>query len=110
MGEALEAAREVRLGLSLWSDGSRLENGRVGAGMAWQAPSRGAWQAREIPLGLGKEVIDAELVGAYEALELALKTRDQGPVTVLLDSQAAISRLSHLGPGQGLAARAHGAA
>ena len=57
-------------------------------------------------------MFDAELVGACEALELALKTRDQGPVTVLLDSQAAISRLSHLGVGlgQGLAARAHEAA
>jgi hypothetical protein len=70
MGEALKAAREQCLGLSLWSDGSRLDNGRVGAGIAWQAIS-GAWQAREVPLGLGKEVFDAELIGACEALELA---------------------------------------
>jgi ribonuclease HI len=110
MEEALIAAREQRPGLSLWSDGSRFDNGRVGAGVAWQA--LGVWQARGIPLGLGKEVFDAELIGACEALELALKDRDKGPVTVLLDSQAAISRLQHqrAGPGQGLAIRAHRAA
>ena len=108
--EALKAAMEQRPGLSLWSDGSRLDNGRVGAGVAWQA--LGVWQARGIPLGIGKEVFDAELIGACEALELALKIRDRGPVTVLLDSQAAISRLRHqgVGPGQGLAIRAHRAA
>jgi ribonuclease HI len=109
MEGALEAAKEPRPGLSLWSDGSRLENGRVGAGVAWQASPGGSWQAREVPLGLGKEVFDAELIGACEALELALRSKDQGPVTVLLDSQAAISRLRHqgVGPGQGLAIRAY---
>ena len=112
LGGALEAAKEPRPGLSLWSDGSRLENGRVGAGVAWQASPGGSWQAREVPLGLGKEVFDAELIGACEALELAVRSRDQGPVTVLLDSQAAISRLRHqgVGPGQGLAIRAYRAA
>jgi ribonuclease HI len=115
MGEALEAAKELSLGLGLglclWSDGSRLESGRVGAGVAWQH-SWGAWQTRGVPLGLGKEVFDAELVGACEALEIALKDRNRGLVIVLLDSQAAISRLSHLGvgPGQSLAMRAHRAA
>jgi ribonuclease HI len=108
--EALIAAREQRPGLSLWSDGSRLDNGRVGAGVAWQAS--GVWHARGVPLGMGKEVFDAELIGACEALELALKIRDRGPVMVLLDSQAAISRIRHqgAGPGQGLAIRAHRAA
>ena len=65
-----------------------------------------------IPLGKGKEVFDAELYGACMALEVAQTLQQEGPVTVLLDSQAAISRLSHLelGPGQALAARAHKAA
>jgi ribonuclease HI len=108
--EALTAAREQRPGLSLWSDGSRLDNGRVGAGVAWQ--TSGVWHARGVPLGIGKEVFDAELIGACEALELALKIRDRGPVMVLLDSQTAISRIRHqgAGPGQGLAIRAHRAA
>jgi ribonuclease HI len=105
--EALIAAREQHLGLSLWSDGSRLDNGRVGAGVAWQ--TLGIWHAQEISLGIGKEVFDAELIGACEALELALKSKDKGPITVLLDSRAAISRIQHQepGPGQGLAIWAH---
>ena len=46
------------------------------------------------------------------ALEIAQTLLQEGLVTVLLDSQAAISRLRHLepGPGQALAARAHQAA
>ena len=106
--EALEQARQSRPGLTLWSDGSRLEDGRVGAGIAWQTP-QGTWRTRELPLGKGKEVFDAELQGAYAALELALRLEDQGPVTVLLDAQSAISRLQHLepGPGQAIAIRAH---
>jgi hypothetical protein len=82
--EALIVAREQHLGLSLWLDGSRLNNGRVGAGVAWQA--LGAWHAQGVPLGIGKEVFDAELIGACKALELALKSQDRGPITVLLDS------------------------
>jgi ribonuclease HI len=109
--KAIDQAQQGRPGLTLWSDGSRLEDGRVGAGVAWKL-SQDNWQTREIPLGRGKEVFDAELYGACVALEIAQSMLQEGPVTVLLDSQAAISRLRHLepGPGQALAARAHQAA
>ena len=48
-------------------------------------------------------------IGACRALELALGDRAGGPVTVLLDSTAAIKRLRHRepGPGQHLAIKAH---
>ena len=59
--EALAAAQTLSPGLAIWSDGSRLENGRCGAGLAWQKP--GAWKTREFPLGKGHEVFDAELLG-----------------------------------------------
>ncbi|KKA16155.1 reverse transcriptase, partial [Rasamsonia emersonii CBS 393.64] len=72
MEEAIQAAQRARPGLTLWSDGSRLENGRTGAGIAWQNP-QGAWQSQEIPLGKGKEVFDAELMGVCRALELAIR-------------------------------------
>jgi ribonuclease HI len=109
--DALIAARAMQPGNAIWSDGSRLENGRSGAGIAWQEPC-GEWKARSFPLGKGREVFDAELVGAVQALQAALKMDDSGPITVLLDSQAAIARLRHTqaGPGQELTLRAHAVA
>jgi hypothetical protein len=46
----------------------------------------GAWHTQGVSLGIGKEVFDAELIGACEALEIALKSQDRGPIIVLLDS------------------------
>ena len=105
--EALAAAQSLS-GLAIWSDGSRLENGRCGAGIAWQEPG-GTWNTRGIPLGKGHEVFDAELFGVVQAFQVAWKVGDQRPVTILLDSQAAIARLRHTqpGPGQALAIQAH---
>ena len=90
------------------SDCSRLENGRCGAEIAWQEPG-GAWKTRGFPLGKGYEVFDAELLGVVQALQVAQKAGDQRPVTILLDSQAAIAGLQHTqsGPGQALATQAH---
>ena len=91
-----------------WSDGSRLDNGKCGAGIAWQEPE-GAWKGRGFPLGKGYKIFDAELLGVVQALQVAWKKGGQRPITVLLDSQAAIARLQHTrpGPGQALATQAH---
>ena len=85
-----------------------MENGRCGAGLAWQEPG-GAWKTWGFALGKGYEVFDAELLGVVRALQVAEKVGDQRPVTILLDSQAAIARLRHTqpGPGQALAIQAH---
>ncbi|KAJ5453717.1 uncharacterized protein N7458_004673 [Penicillium daleae] len=109
--DALTAARTMQPGHAIWSDGSRLENGRSGAGIAWQETSE-EWRTRSFPLGKGQDVFDAELVGAVQALQAALRMDGSGPITVLLDSQAAIARLRHTqaGPGQGLTLRAHAVA
>ena len=106
--EALAAARALPSELVTWSDGSRLENGKCRAGIAWQEPD-GAWKARGFPLGKGYEVFDAELLSVVQALQVAWKKGGQRPITVLLDSQAAIARLQHTrpGPGQALATQAH---
>jgi ribonuclease HI len=106
--EALAAAQSPPPGLAIWSDGPRLENGRCGAGIAWQEPG-GIWKTQGFPLGKGCEVFDAELLGVVRALQLAEKVEDQRPVIILLDSQAAIARLQHTqpGPGQTLAIQAH---
>ena len=109
--EALKRARRIKGGLVLWSDGSRLENGGVGAGVAWK-PTRSSWKAQEFPLGKGKEVFDAELLRACRALELSKTLDNNSRVTVLLDSQAAITWIQNTEPepGQALAIWAHEAA
>ncbi|ODM18159.1 hypothetical protein SI65_06030 [Aspergillus cristatus] len=106
--EALVAAQSLPPELAIWSDGSRLENGKSGAGIAWREPG-GTWKTRGFPLGKGYEVFDAELLGVVRALQLAEKVGDQSPVTILLDSQAAIARMRHTqpGPGQALVIQAH---
>ncbi|KAJ5364951.1 uncharacterized protein N7496_010664 [Penicillium cataractarum] len=98
-------------GHAIWSDGPRPENGRSGAEIAWQETSE-EWRTWSFPLGKGQEVFDAELVGAVQALQAALKMDGSGPMTVLPDSQAAIARLQHTqaGPGQELTLRAHAVA
>ncbi|QKX53966.1 uncharacterized protein TRUGW13939_01046 [Talaromyces rugulosus] len=52
----------------LYSDGSRLDDQRVGAAVAYK-PLIGLWRSRLAPLGAGFEVFDAELIGVVEALE-----------------------------------------
>ena len=109
--EAQVAAQAIQPGQAIWSDGSRLENGRCGAGIAWQ-DSQGTWRSRGFPMGLGQEVFDAELLGVLQALKIAKRIQRKGPIIILLDSQAAIARLRHTqaGPGQALAMQAYAAA
>ena len=106
--EALAAVQSLSPGLAIWSDGSRLENGRCGVGIAWQEPG-GTWKTRGYSLGKGCQVSDAELLGVVRALQVAEKVGDQRPVIILLESQAAIARLQHTqpGPGQALVIQAH---
>jgi len=106
--EALAEAQYLSHELAIWSDGSRLENDRCGAGLAWQEPG-GTWKIQGFPSGRGYEVFDAELLGVVRVLQVAEKVGDQRPVTILLDSQAAIARLRHTqpGPGQALVIQAH---
>jgi ribonuclease HI len=110
--EALEKARRQRPGSTLWTDGSHLENGHSGAGVAYQAHPEAPWERLEIPMGPGTEVYDAELLGVAAALEWALERHLPGPIWVMLDAQNAISRLqtTRIGGGQSLAIRAMQAA
>lgn len=104
--EAEDNAYKERKGLVLWTDGSRLESGAIGAGIAYKKAN--IWKEKAISLGRTKEVFDAELYAIKEALIIALKEikRLQSPynplkVTVNSDSQAALKRAptDRLGPG-----------
>ena len=96
---------------TIWTDGSRLENERVGAAIAFRR--RVSWKELGTYLGRNKEVFDAELFAIGQALEeFEGRKESNREYTIFSDSQAAISRIQHdrTGPGQSLAVRAIAAA
>ena len=67
--EALKTAREwTDQERTVWTDGSRLDSGRIGAAWAWQ--HRGEWREEGIFLGTNKEVFDAEVFAIHRAVDL----------------------------------------
>ena len=103
--DALRTAHEWQdLSGTVWTDGSKLESGRVGAAVAfWE---RGRWARRGTYLGTKKEVSDAEVFTILPAVRL-LSERDEAgqSYTIFSDSQAAIARIQHdrCGPALALA-------
>ena len=93
--EALQVAQEwTDLERTVWTDGSRLENGRVGAAWAWW--QEGGWRGDGSFIGTNKEVFDAEVYALLEAIRLLNSRGETGAgYTVFSDSQAAIFRLLH---------------
>ena len=95
----------------MWTDGSRRENERVGAAIAFKR--RGSWKEQGTYLGRNKVVFDAELFAIGQAREeFEGRKESNREYTIFSDSQAAISRIQHdrTGPGQSLAVRAIAAA
>jgi len=90
-----------------WTDGSRSDDGRVGA--AAVCKPRDEWRSRRSYLGTGRmEVFDAELWAIRLALEETIKKREilqrhgVKMVAVFSNSQAAIRRVAPLELGPGL--------
>lgn len=94
--EAIQEAKKNRDGIVLWTDGSRLDFGKVGAAVVWFDKWLDKWQEKRRFLGEHKDSFDAELWSISDALVLGTKkTRNTGPttVTVFTNSQAAISKI-----------------
>lgn len=66
---------------TFWSDGSRLEDGRAGAGIAWRTQGGNLWHTQGRPMGKEAKVFDAELKGVVEALQEAVRQTARDPVT-----------------------------
>jgi len=104
---AREEEAKVGAGVWMWwTDGSRSDDGRVGA--AAVCKHRDQWRSRRSYLGTGRmEVFDAELWAIGLALEETIENRETlqrhgvKTVAVFSDSQAAIRRTAHLEPGPG---------
>ena len=122
-GEALRVAKNWRDKNTIWTDGSRLEDRRVGAAAVWwreegleppwKGPSTGrrytpgrrdaGWTGRRFRLGKNKEVFDAVLYALYQAAKIMDERREEGQdYTILTDSTAALERPAsdRLWPGQ----------
>jgi len=89
-----------------WTDGSRSDDGRVGATAVCKYGNQ--WRSRRSFLGTGRiEVFDAEMWAIGLALDLAIEKIDTlqkhgvRTVAVFSDSQAAIRRAAHVEPGPG---------
>ena len=93
--DALRVAQEWRdLERTIWTDGLRLEDGRVGAAWAWW--QEGEWRGDGSFLSTNKEVFDAEVYALLRAIRLLSDRGETGvSYTVFSDSQAAMFRLLH---------------
>ena len=92
---------------TVWTDGSRMENGQVGAAEVWWEAGR--WRGTDTFLGTNKEVFDAEAFAILQALRLIDARGECGrEYTDFSDSQAAVARVRHTdcGPAQALASAA----
>ena len=92
------------LARTVWADGPRLEDGRVGAAVAWWKD--GGWTGRGAYLGTNKEVFDAEVFAILRAVRLLNKRGEEGQAyTIFSGSQTAVSQIQHddCGPAQALA-------
>jgi ribonuclease HI len=93
-------AERTRPGLTMFTDGSRLENGKVGYAVVWQKGR--SWAGVKSHMGDNQEANDAECAALARALEEATK-RQTVPerVTIFTDAQAAIRRMASEAPGPG---------
>jgi hypothetical protein len=93
-------AERTRPGLTMFTDGSRLENGKVGYAVTWQKGR--SWMGIKNHMGDNQEAYDAEYAALARALEEASK-RQTAPerVTIFTDAQAAIRRIASEAPGPG---------
>jgi ribonuclease HI len=100
-GEAAKKEAERRRpGLTLFTDGSRLDSGAAGYAVAWQNGKR--WVGVKTHMGYNQEAYDAECAALARALGVAarrLTTPER--VTIFTDAQAAIKRMVSEEPGPG---------
>ena len=104
---ALEMAGAWSRGDVIWTNGSRLDDGRVEAACAWRTPS--GWTRRRFHPGTNKEVFGAEVYAVYQALNIIDRRQENGhKYTVFVDSTAVIERVrsDSTGPGQRFAVAA----
>ena len=75
--KAILEAKAGRGNLTLWFDGSNLDNGGTGAAVVWEKDgAKKEWQEQEAGLGLNKEIFDSEIWGISEAFKVSEHLKD----------------------------------
>ena len=69
--KAIKQAKKYQVGTVVWTDGSKLDTGNVGAAVTWRDKNLDKRKERGVFLGKNKEIIDAELWAIVMALEAA---------------------------------------
>ena len=93
-----EAQLSGRPGLTIFTDGSKLENGATGYAVAWKKGD--TWKGHETHMGCGQEAYDAECAAIARALRVAAsRNHALSTVTIFTDAQAAIWRMTSDDPG-----------
>ena len=95
---ALEEAKKYHTGLIMWTDGLKLDHGRVGAAVCWREKALDLWKEKSVFLGKIKEILDAELWGISNALDITAKETSNAkdvPITIFCDSQKALRAIEH---------------
>jgi len=111
--EAKAEAEKERPGLTMFTDGSRLDSGAAGYSVVWKGGL--TWVGIKTHMGYNQEAYDAECAALARAPESASR-RNITPerVTIFTDAQAAIRQMASDEPGPGqiyvLQARKHIAA
>jgi len=100
---AKKEAETPRPGLTMFTDGSRLDSGACGYAVAWKRGNQ--WRGQKVHMGYNQEAYDAECAAIVRALRVGAQRRKQHKVeriTIFTDAQAGIKRMQTLavGPGQ----------
>ena len=103
----MTTAKEWRGPDTVWTDGSRQEDGRMGVVCVWMAQE--GWTGSCFHLGTNKGVFDAEVFAVYQALRTIERRGERGrQYAIFVDSTSAITRVRDdaTGPGQRFAVAA----
>ena len=102
-------AERTRPGLTMFTDGSRLDDRATGYAVVWKNGQ--TWEGTKTHMGYNREAYDAECAALARALESVTRGYVPERVTIFTDSQPAIRRMASDEPGPGqqyaLQARKH---
>jgi len=97
--EAKMEAEKTQPGLTMFTDGSRMEDGAAGFAVVWKNGQ--IWEGVKAHMGYNQVAYDAECTALACALESVLEGYVPEWVTIFSDTQAAIRRMASDEPGPG---------